>query len=38
VLIGSADRFHLNVTLGAFEGDRRIFTRTLSRDLPRVGL
>jgi uncharacterized protein len=42
-LAGSRERFHLNVTLDAYEKDaagaeRRIFTRTLSRDLPRVGL
>jgi predicted acyl esterase len=37
-LIGSHDRFHINVTLDAFEGDRRIFTHTVNRDLPRVGL
>ena len=37
-LTGSSDQFHLNITLDAFEGERRIFTRTLNRDLPRVGL
>jgi putative CocE/NonD family hydrolase len=37
-LTGTKDTFHLHVTLDAFEGDRRIFTRALSRDLPRVGL
>jgi uncharacterized protein len=37
-LTGTKDRFHLNITLDAFEGDRRIFTRTMTRDLPRVGL
>jgi len=38
LLTGSRDRFHLNVTLDAFEGGRRVFTRTLVRDLPRMGL
>jgi hypothetical protein len=37
-LTGTKDSFHLYVTLDAFEDDRRIFTRSLSRDLPRVGL
>ncbi|HKF64791.1 MAG TPA: CocE/NonD family hydrolase [Dongiaceae bacterium] len=42
-LTGSRERFHLSVTLDAYEEDasgaeRRIFTRTINRDLPRVGL
>ncbi len=37
-LTGSREHFHLNITLDAFEGERRIFTRTLNRDLPRIGL
>jgi uncharacterized protein len=37
-LTGSRDQFHIQVTLDAFEGDRRVFTRSLGRDLPRVGL
>jgi hypothetical protein len=42
-LTGSRDRFHLNVTLDAYEadgagGERRIFTQTIDRSLPRVGL
>jgi putative CocE/NonD family hydrolase len=38
VLTGSKDKFHLLITLDAFEGDKRIFTRSLTRDLPRLGL
>ncbi len=34
----SREAFHLNVTMDAFDGDRRIFTKNWSRDLPRVGL
>jgi hypothetical protein len=42
-LTGGREHFHLNITLDAFERDaqgveRRIFTRTLNRDLPRIGL
>ena len=42
-LTGSRERFHLSVTLDAYEEDpagaeRRIFTRTINRDLPRTGL
>jgi hypothetical protein len=37
-LTGDRERFHIAVTLDAYEGDRRVFTRSLSRDLPRVGL
>ena len=37
-LTGTKDKFHLHVTLDAFEGDKRIFTQSLLRDLPRVGL
>ena len=42
-LTGSRDRFHLSIILDAYEEDasgaeRRIFTRTINRDLPRIGL
>jgi len=37
-LWGTKDTFHLHVVLDAFEDDRRIFTRSLSRELPRAGL
>jgi uncharacterized protein len=37
-LTGTKDKFHLHVTLDAFEGEKRIFTQSLLRDLPRVGL
>jgi uncharacterized protein len=37
-LTGTKDNFHLHITLDAFEGDNRIFTRVWSRDLPRRGL
>jgi predicted acyl esterase len=37
-LTGSREQFHLHVTLDAFEGERRIFSRNLARDVPRVGL
>ena len=37
-LSGTKDAFRLHVVLDAFEDDRRIFTRSLSREFPRVGL
>jgi len=38
ILTGDATRFHVSVALDAFEGETRVFSRSLSRDLPRVGL
>jgi len=38
ILTGDAKDFHVSVALDAFEGEKRIFSRSLSRDLPRIGL
>ena len=34
----SREAFRLHITLDAYEGDRRVFTKNWSRDLPRVGM
>jgi putative CocE/NonD family hydrolase len=38
ILTGDAKDFHVSVALDAFEGEKRIFSRSLNRDLPRIGL
>jgi putative CocE/NonD family hydrolase len=38
ILTGDAGQFHINIVLDAFEGQRRIFSRSFNRSLPRVGL
>jgi uncharacterized protein len=38
ILTGDAKQFHINIVLDAFEGQKRIFSRSLNRSLPRVGL
>jgi predicted acyl esterase len=38
ILTGDATQFHVSVALDAFEGETRVFSRSLSRVLPRVGL
>jgi putative CocE/NonD family hydrolase len=38
ILTGDARQFRVSVTMDAFEGETRIFSREVTRDLPRVGL
>jgi len=38
ILTGDATSFRVSVALDAFEGEKRVFSRSVSRDLPRVGL